>query len=386
MATAHKSSTTSVIPATEPNEPVSEFGLENLPPHLLHASNAADLLVGNTRMVWMALSAALTPGEMEDDFFFLVREGLTNLREKVQRCEEDIRRCRERLVRARNRIVNAPATGKLRASTGHELSILYYEDLEWCLWGASMGCQGPYGPVPEAIRPVRKRVPIEFVCKNLRKLAKTIAGYRPTNQIAGAANMRRKRIEALKEKQAIIDEKQEIATNILIQIEQELIEATAMEAKSVDQAQEYLDLKSRALPEPAEAEDPAPPSNRLTVEEANTKAKRLAKQMGNAFFLLSERKQFKLIGCGSKTWRNTELYKKAKKMKAKVLRPSKQGQTRSPAAMSFTSTLEAQTYDGERDEEIKRLIEDQEADQEPSPLDDDLPDSRPRKVHSRKRL
>jgi hypothetical protein len=64
----------------------------------------------------------------------------------------------------------------------------------------------------------------------------------------------------------------------------------------------------------------------------------------------------------------------------------KEGNAPAPKALSLTSDLEAVTGEGEPNEVLEQLIAEQEADHEPSPLEPDPPDSRPKKVHSRKRL
>jgi hypothetical protein len=55
-----------------------------------------------------------------------------------------------------------------------------------------------------------------------------------------------------------------------------------------------------------------------------------------------------------------------------------------PKAVPLTKKVEATT--GRPDEELQRLIQDQRADDEPSPLEEDLPDQPPRRVRQRKRV
>ncbi len=152
-------------------------------------------------------------------------------------------------------------------------------------------------------------------------------------------------------------------------------------------------------------------SGRMTVEEANKKAMELARRMKGEFFLLSTRKQATRIGCSFETWTKTPLYPKAQKQRLRLAgrignRPSQP----SPAPVSFTNDLEAVKGEGTRDEVLKQLVaaeeqsqpkpkwddlsdaeqqqllSAQEADHEPSPLEDDPKDRRPRVVRSRKRL
>src|SRR5262245_48060497 len=54
-------------------------------------------------------------------------------------------------------------------------------------------------------------------------------------------------------------------------------------------------------------------------------------------------------------------------------------------AENFSSKMEAVLGEGDKDEALKKLIAEQEADHEPSPFDEDPP-KRPRKVYTPKRL
>jgi hypothetical protein len=135
---------------------------------------------------------------------------------------------------------------------------------------------------------------------------------------------------------------------------------------------------AKVTPEPAH-------THRMNVEQANDKAMALAKRMGKRFFRLSEREQAKRIGCHWSTWAKTEFYRQAKK-KAPLQRRVKINAPRSPRTVCLTSDLEAVTPLRERPASLKRLIAEHEADSEPSPLDDDPPGARPRKVLVHKRL
>jgi hypothetical protein len=129
-------------------------------------------------------------------------------------------------------------------------------------------------------------------------------------------------------------------------------------------------------------------SPRMTVEEANKRAMRVFKQLGKAFFLLSEREQAKRIGCHWQTWTKTKLYKRAQKIRNRAMRQPV-NKTDAPAAskvVSLTSSLEAVLGEGDRHETLNQLIAEQAADSEPSPLDNDPPDRPPQKVRTRKRL
>jgi hypothetical protein len=126
-----------------------------------------------------------------------------------------------------------------------------------------------------------------------------------------------------------------------------------------------------------------PRPRRMTRTEANDKAKELAKKLKKAFFALSEREQAKRIGCHLKTWKKTPLYQEAKRKKAKNKPPG--NAPAAPGAVPFTATLEAAAVEGGRDEVLNQLIAEQEADSEPSPLEDDPPGWQPPKVRVHKR-
>jgi hypothetical protein len=127
------------------------------------------------------------------------------------------------------------------------------------------------------------------------------------------------------------------------------------------------------------AAEPAPPvgRSRMKVGEANDKAMKLAGEMRDGFFALSGRQQAKMIGCSWATWTKTDFY-----VIAQDKRPGgKRQRVTSPKTLSLTAEREAVTGEGGKDEVLQKLIEEQEADNEPSPLMD-----RPRRIHSRKRL
>ncbi len=120
-----------------------------------------------------------------------------------------------------------------------------------------------------------------------------------------------------------------------------------------------------------------PNSKRMTLEEANQKAMKLAAKWRGGFFALSERKQAEMIGCSWQTWVKTTFYKKAQNK-----RPTgKRTTMSSPKTESLTTAREAVTGEGDKDEILNALAAEQEADKEQSPLS-----NRAGKVHSRKRL
>jgi hypothetical protein len=145
---------------------------------------------------------------------------------------------------------------------------------------------------------------------------------------------------------------------------------------------------------------------RMTVEEANTKAMRLAKQMKRAFFQLAQREQARRIGCSWATWHKTRFFAEAQKRGDRRPRRARGKNAAGPLPVSsFTRDLEAATGEGNRDEvlnqmiareetegeahakqqALERLIAEQEADSEPNPCEADPP-GRSQKVRTRKRL
>lgn len=152
-------------------------------------------------------------------------------------------------------------------------------------------------------------------------------------------------------------------------------------APDLDAIEAELRLESEAALEKynttEEKQEREVPKHRMTVDDANEKAMKLAHRMRAGFFALSERQQAKLIGCSWTTWKRTPFYAEAQEK-----RPAgKQQQSSSPKTESLTAGREAVTGEGDKDEVLKHLIAEQEADKEPSPLE-----SGPRKIHSRKRL
>jgi hypothetical protein len=116
---------------------------------------------------------------------------------------------------------------------------------------------------------------------------------------------------------------------------------------------------------------------RMTLAAANSKATELAK-VDPAFLYKSQRAWADAIGCSDGLITKLELWK-AKQKRA----GNEPKQTRSPKAVSLTNKVLAVTPD--REEELQRLICEQNANLEPSPLDPDPPDH-PRKVKHHKKL
>jgi hypothetical protein len=141
----------------------------------------------------------------------------------------------------------------------------------------------------------------------------------------------------------------------------------------------------------APAAVPTPGRGRMTVEDANHKAKELAKQLGKAFFALSENEQAKKIGCSWTTWSRTELYKTAREMKDRSrLRGSAGRPPASPPVVSLTDNLEDVAVQGGRNPVLDSLAEDELAtlvaeSQAENAADPSPTDPGPKKVYLNKR-
>jgi hypothetical protein len=120
---------------------------------------------------------------------------------------------------------------------------------------------------------------------------------------------------------------------------------------------------------------------RMTRQAANAKAMELAKA-DPSFVQRSLREWADAIGCSEGLVANLPFWRETMKQTGR----GKEGSVPAPKAISLTSNLEAVTGEGGRDEQLKSLIAEQEADREPSPVDDDAPGSPPRKVYHKKRL
>ena len=116
----------------------------------------------------------------------------------------------------------------------------------------------------------------------------------------------------------------------------------------------------------------------MSVEAANSNALALARCMGSQFFSLSWTAQARKIGCHLRTWKKTPFFKEAKKRGVVRTKGAR------PRASSLTGNLESSLHTDEGTV-LDKLIADQQADNEPSPLDDS-PAARSPKVYSRRRL
>jgi hypothetical protein len=105
------------------------------------------------------------------------------------------------------------------------------------------------------------------------------------------------------------------------------------------------------------------PRRRMTVEEANERAKQLTdtREKRTKFFAVSERKQAERIGCSWKSWSRTEVFKEAvergwlqKRKNAKKAASDTTGPV--PRVVSMTPELEATIAEGVPDEVLKRLV------------------------------
>lgn len=114
-----------------------------------------------------------------------------------------------------------------------------------------------------------------------------------------------------------------------------------------------------AMKKPASPSTPrsSKPNGRMSVQDAGVEARRLADEMGEKFTKTTERKQAQLIGCSWETWSKTQLYRELYGKK-----PARTpGKGKSPPSLSMTPKVEAALVDGEKDEVLKQLVAEQEA-------------------------
>lgn len=146
------------------------------------------------------------------------------------------------------------------------------------------------------------------------------------------------------------------------------------------------DVTAAADTAPATVTQPDPdrqrPSRkrRMTQKEANQKALLLAKR-DRSFVLRSVRQWAKAIGCSAGLVSKLPYWVETRDKRRRAKGPGK-----GPKTISLTAGLEAVTGQGDRDEALRQLISEQEADYEPSPLEDDREGRRKGTVRARKRL
>jgi hypothetical protein len=132
-------------------------------------------------------------------------------------------------------------------------------------------------------------------------------------------------------------------------------------------------------------EPPAPGDSmsrpRTTVQEANCKAMELARA-DPAFVQRSLREWADAIGCSHGLVTELPLWQETMRRTGR----GRKDKSVAPKAVSLTKPLEAATGEGDKDDVLNQLIAQQEADKEPSPLEDDPPDSRPKRARTRKRV
>src|SRR5262249_20575463 len=116
----------------------------------------------------------------------------------------------------------------------------------------------------------------------------------------------------------------------------------------------------------------------MSAEEANRRAVKLAE--ANPSFAREPRlRQWaKAIGCSAGLVVKLPFWRATMEQTGR----GRKDNVPAPKVVSLTRDLEAVTGEGDRDEELKRLIAEQAADSEPSPVDD----AASRKVRTRKRL
>jgi hypothetical protein len=118
---------------------------------------------------------------------------------------------------------------------------------------------------------------------------------------------------------------------------------------------------------------------RMSKGEANDKAMELA-QADPSFVDRSAREWAGSIGCSEGLVSKLPLWRETMKRTNR----GKKGNGSSPKATRLTSSREATL--GAPDSELQQLIEEQQADKEPSPCEDDPPDSPPRNPRHYKRV
>lgn len=126
-------------------------------------------------------------------------------------------------------------------------------------------------------------------------------------------------------------------------------------------------------PEATVAAPPAKRSRRMTLEAANERAMQLAKA-NRSFVKRPLREWAQAIGCSEGLVTRLPFWQQTMDQTGR----GKAGKAPAPKAVSLTKNLEAVV--GDQDDNLRKLIEEQQADMEPSPLD-----ARRRKVRTRKR-
>jgi hypothetical protein len=199
-------------------------------------------------------------------------------------------------------------------------------------------------------------------CPDLTELLATVMGIKKT-----AANLssRSPGLRSREEKRAVLWSKIDRLREQRDQLAAALVVA---ESQTVPKAVAESTLTSDLPPKK---------TRRMTAKQANTKAMELARK-DRSFVSRSLREWSKAIGC------SVGLVVKLPLWKATMTRYGRGQEDKLPApkALSLTSNLEATL----REAELEELIADHNADFEPSVLDDDPPESQPRKVYTRTRV
>ena len=149
----------------------------------------------------------------------------------------------------------------------------------------------------------------------------------------------------LAEDEALENAQREIAVDLVL-LESRIAEATA-KANAEEKQAEKTNQKSR-----------------MTAEEANEKAKQLAKK-DPSFVNKKQREWAEAIGCSDGLINKLPLWQKTME---KTGRGRKERGTK-PKKVSLTKAIEETVGEGEKHEQLSRLIAEQEQDYEPSPLD-----------------
>jgi hypothetical protein len=143
-----------------------------------------------------------------------------------------------------------------------------------------------------------------------------------------------------------------------------------------------VNLPSEALPPGPGVPEKAESNAGVTREKANKRAMELA-QADPSFVDRTQREWARAIGCSDGLVAQLPFWQATMERTGR----GKPKSAAAPKVVSLTRAVEATTGEGTRDEVLNRLIAQQDADYEPSPLEEDLPDSKPRRVRApRKKL
>src|SRR5262249_28850859 len=130
-------------------------------------------------------------------------------------------------------------------------------------------------------------------------------------------------------------------------------------AAAMRHREQVASMRAQASPAPDRPEEAAPEKakGRMTVEEVNEKARRVAGRMGESIFLLlSTRAQAREIGCHFSTWTKTEFYEECRRKTQRQLQQAGgRKASGSRPAQALTPQLEATLGEGRPDEVLHQV-------------------------------